>query len=144
MAISKRQQKPTKQVWSIDGDLWSTDRLPMTILKPFGYTDTRSVLQIVCFWTWLVLGIGLHCYKYKQSKRLRLEQSLEQDEGTCSRQCLTESVGDDDDDNDVDNAIDVEAQATVRLDDGDKQVELDDPSSSAGKEQGMKMLATEP
>jgi high-affinity iron transporter len=120
--------KATKQVWSTDADFWSTDRLPMTILKPFGYTDTRSVLQIICFWTWLLLGIVLHCYKYKQSQRLLQEQALEQGEGS-AQHCLTDSVGGDDD-NDVHSAIDVEAQANVRFGDCDKQEEASHENST--------------
>ena len=142
----EKATKATKQVWSLDGDFWSVDRLPMTILKPFGYTDTRTVLQIVCFWTWLLLGVGLHCYKYKQSKRLGLESAIDQADGN-SQQCLTESVGEDDN-NDVDSSIDVEAQATVlQLNDCDKQVELRSQEltdSGSQGEVGLEMLAVGP
>eukprot|EP00544_Gedaniella_sp_CCMP2646_P003479 CAMPEP_0202491036 /NCGR_PEP_ID=MMETSP1361-20130828/8230_1 /ASSEMBLY_ACC=CAM_ASM_000849 /TAXON_ID=210615 /ORGANISM="Staurosira complex sp., Strain CCMP2646" /LENGTH=353 /DNA_ID=CAMNT_0049121029 /DNA_START=211 /DNA_END=1272 /DNA_ORIENTATION=- len=126
--IEKATKATTKQVWSIDAEFWSTDRLPMTILKPFGYTDTRSVLQIICFWTWLLLGIVLHCYKYKQSQRLLQEQALEHGEGS-AQHCLTDSVGGDDD-NDVHSTIDVEAQANMRLGDCDKQKESSHESST--------------
>lgn len=114
----------TKQVWSIPGDFWSTDRLPMTILKPFGYSDSRSILQIVCFWSWFVLGIALHYLKYRQSKRFRAERaSAEQHNtrrSTSSMDSLsgdmvdslstTDHVPDQDD-------VDLEAQ---EKDDGDK------------------------
>ena len=39
----------TPVVWQLHRDLWSINRLPMTIFKPFGYSDTRTVLQMVCF-----------------------------------------------------------------------------------------------
>mmetsp|Transcript_49801 Transcript_49801/g.120698 ORF Transcript_49801/g.120698 Transcript_49801/m.120698 type:complete len:136 (+) Transcript_49801:89-496(+) len=41
--------------------------LPMAILKPFGYSSSRTVLQITCFWCWLALGCGLHFYKWRKS-----------------------------------------------------------------------------
>ena len=71
--------RSTTQVWSLDGDFWSVNRLPMTIFKPFGFSDTRTVLQIVCFWSWLALGIALHVRKYYQSKRIQL--AIAQDNG---------------------------------------------------------------
>ena len=64
----------TAQVWSLSSDFWSVDRLPMTILKPFGYSDTRTVLQIVCFWVWLAFGVLLHYRKYRQSQTLVREE----------------------------------------------------------------------
>jgi high-affinity iron transporter len=115
----------TKQVWSIEGEFWSTDRLPMTIIKPFGYTDTRSILQIVCFWTWLVLGIVLHCFKYKQTKYLRLEQALADYEERTSQQ-LTESIQEDDEINTPDGENDAEAQAK------EHDVRIEEPLSTQG------------
>lgn len=55
----------TPTVWEIHGDFWSVNRLPMTIIKPFGYSDTRTVLQIVCYWCWLGLSALLHYHKYQ-------------------------------------------------------------------------------
>ena len=62
----------TPVVWRIAGDFWSINRLPMTILKPFGYSDSRTVLQIVCFWSWLLLSSVLH---YRGHRRQLQEQS---------------------------------------------------------------------
>jgi high-affinity iron transporter len=59
----------TPIVWHLDGDLWSVDRLPMTIFKPFGYSDTRTVLQMVCFWAWLSLCLAIHWRKYKLCRK---------------------------------------------------------------------------
>ncbi|KAL7574057.1 hypothetical protein ACA910_015635 [Epithemia clementina (nom. ined.)] len=56
-------------VWQLHGDFWSIDRLPMTILKPFGYNDTRTVLQICIYWGWLLLGVVLHIYKYRRAPK---------------------------------------------------------------------------
>jgi hypothetical protein len=47
----------------------SSDSLPMTIFKPFGYTNSRTVMQICCFWGWLSLGLLLHYLKYRGTKR---------------------------------------------------------------------------
>jgi len=66
----------TRQVWQIDGDFWSVDRLPMTILKPFGYDDTRTVLQIVCFWSWLAFAALLHFRKYWISPKITQGQAV--------------------------------------------------------------------
>jgi len=62
-------------VWRLPGDFWSVDRLPMTILKPFGYSDTRTVLEICCFWGWLILGCLLHYRKWRITKRVLAEAS---------------------------------------------------------------------
>jgi high-affinity iron transporter len=59
----------TPTVYVIEGDFWSIDRLPMTIFKPFGFSDTRTVLQICCFWTWLFFGLILHYLKFKKCKK---------------------------------------------------------------------------
>jgi len=59
-----------KVVWKIEDEFWSVQRLPMTILKPFGYNDTRTVLEIVCYWSWLALSALLHFRKYRISPRL--------------------------------------------------------------------------
>ena len=57
----------TKTIWTLEGDFWSTDRLPMTIFKPFGYSSSRTVLQMVAFWTWLILLVTLHYFKFRSS-----------------------------------------------------------------------------
>lgn len=44
----------TVVLYTIPGEFWSVDRLPMTLLKPFGYSDERTVLQMVSFWVWLL------------------------------------------------------------------------------------------
>ena len=64
----------TPVVYKLDGDFWSVDRLPMTIFKPFGYSDERTVLQMVCFWMWFILGLLLHYRKYRITLRVREEQ----------------------------------------------------------------------
>ena len=41
----------------------------MTIFKPFGYSDVRTVLQMVTFWGWLFFGLVLHYLKYKRCRK---------------------------------------------------------------------------
>ncbi|KAL3925930.1 MAG: hypothetical protein SGILL_000073 [Bacillariaceae sp.] len=59
----------THIVWTLPGEFWSVDRLPMTIFKPFGYSDERTVLQIATFWGWLFFGLVLHYCKYKRCRK---------------------------------------------------------------------------
>ena len=56
----------TKEVWDIQGEFWDVHRLPMTVLKPFGYNDSRTILEITCYWGWLALGVLFHYRKYKR------------------------------------------------------------------------------
>ncbi|CAB9510475.1 iron permease [Seminavis robusta] len=65
----------TPVVWQLEGDFWSIDRLPMTIIKPFGYSDTRTVLQMLCFWSWMIFGLLLHYRKWLITKRVRAEHA---------------------------------------------------------------------
>lgn len=67
----------TPIVWQLEDDFWSVDRLPMTIFKPFGYSDTRTVLQMLAFWVWLFFSLALHYRKYKLCRKQPKE-----DEGT--------------------------------------------------------------
>ena len=69
----------TKQVWQVHSDFWSIDRLPMTLLKPFGWNDSRTVLEIVCYWSWLVLGALLHFRKYRLSPKVSATEESDGD-----------------------------------------------------------------
>jgi high-affinity iron transporter len=66
----------TENVWRIEGRFWDHHDLPMAILKPFGYSSSRSVLQITTFWCWLALSAGLHYYKIRQTARINDELAL--------------------------------------------------------------------
>ena len=58
---------PTRQVWAIPTpSFWDDQKIPMTFLEPFGYSSSRSVLQIVIFWSWLALLGLLHFLNYKR------------------------------------------------------------------------------
>jgi len=69
---------PTKTVWVIDNEFWDHNRLPMTIFKPFGYSASRTVLQIVAFWTFAALTLCLHYWKYRQAKTIRSHECREE------------------------------------------------------------------
>lgn len=60
----------TYVIWKLP-EFWGTDRLPMTIFKPFGYSDERTVLQMVCFWGWLIFGLLMHYRKWRITKEVR-------------------------------------------------------------------------
>jgi high-affinity iron transporter len=66
----------TKNVWRIEGRFWDHHDLPMAILKPFGYSSSRSILQITTFWCWLTLSAGAHYYKICQTARINEELAL--------------------------------------------------------------------
>lgn len=69
----------TTKVWKIEGDFWNHKELPMAIIKPFGYSSSRTELQIACFWSWTALAAGLHVWKYKQAQKLKEKKSQETD-----------------------------------------------------------------
>jgi high-affinity iron transporter len=60
----------SKNIYEIQNEFWSNKKLPMAILKPFGYSYHRSLLQILCFWLWLLLGCTLHFLKYRATQLL--------------------------------------------------------------------------
>jgi high-affinity iron transporter len=71
----------TKEVWAIRNDFWSSKKLPMAILKPFGYSSSRTVLQMCTFWLWLALSAVLHYFMFWRTKKINLElAALEADE----------------------------------------------------------------
>jgi len=76
----------TKNVWKIEGDFWYHKNFPMVILKPFGYSASRSVLQITTFWCFLGLGLFLHYMKWRNTNLARergefpVPESSEEDE----------------------------------------------------------------
>jgi high-affinity iron transporter len=70
----------TAQVWEINGNFWSAERLPMTILKPFGYSDTRTVLQIASYWCWLALCAALFYRKVRISPKVDRELNDTEDD----------------------------------------------------------------
>lgn len=58
------------------GGFFNEKKLPMALLKPFGYSAKRSVLQIVSFWTFLSFGCALHFWKWLSTKKIREAEEL--------------------------------------------------------------------
>lgn len=75
-----------KVVWQVQNSFWEDDRFPMVILKPFGYSSTRSPLQIACFWSWVVVGLLLHFWKWYSSKKVAEARQLAADELAAAKQ----------------------------------------------------------
>ena len=97
----------TRNVWTIEGDFWNHKELPMAILKPFGYSSSRSVLQITTFWGWLALNAALHYWKYRQTLQINKEIA----EGKLESMSVGSSNGKNSDEKaDSDDKADVEAQ----------------------------------
>jgi hypothetical protein len=60
----------TPYIWKIDGNFWSHKRFPMVMIKVFGYTHKRTVLQFVTFWIWVVVSFAYHYFKWTQSEKI--------------------------------------------------------------------------
>mmetsp|Transcript_6138 Transcript_6138/g.9573 ORF Transcript_6138/g.9573 Transcript_6138/m.9573 type:complete len:338 (+) Transcript_6138:137-1150(+) len=58
------------------GGFFNEKKLPMALVKPFGYSAKRSVLQIVSFWTFLAFGCALHFWKWLSTKKIREGEEL--------------------------------------------------------------------
>jgi len=71
----------TPDVYEIENPNMSSKTLPMVLLKPFGYSSSRTVLQITTFWCWLLLNIVLHMLKYRATKALRAERAVHEQAG---------------------------------------------------------------
>jgi high-affinity iron transporter len=61
----------TSEVWAIENPNMSAKELPMAIFKPFGYSSSRTVLQICCFWLFLGAGLAYHALKYRSTKDMQ-------------------------------------------------------------------------
>ena len=83
----------TPTVYQIQGEFWSIERLPMTIFKPFGYSDTRTVLQMVCFWAWMLFSLVLHYMKYRRCRKPPQPSSSLEDYEGATKATSDETVG---------------------------------------------------
>jgi high-affinity iron transporter len=74
----------TAVVWALTDDFWNDGRLPMTIVKPFGYSDKRTILHVISYWVWLAFSGALHAWKFsfspKVANRPRPEEQSDLDE----------------------------------------------------------------
>jgi len=62
------------------GGFFNEKKLPMALVKPFGYSAKRSVLQICSFWIFLTFGCVLHFWKWLSTKKIREAQELAEQE----------------------------------------------------------------
>jgi high-affinity iron transporter len=61
----------TKTVWEISNDFFSHKDFPFVLLKPFGWSSKRTVLQICSFWCSLAVGLMYHYLKWSATKKVR-------------------------------------------------------------------------
>jgi high-affinity iron transporter len=61
----------TSEVWAIENPNMSAKELPMAIFKPFGYSSSRTVLQLCTFWLFLSVGLAFHTLKYRGTKDMQ-------------------------------------------------------------------------
>jgi hypothetical protein len=80
--IFEEQFGSTRQVWRISGGFWDADALPMTLLTPFGYNDSRTVLEICSYWLWLGLAGLLHYRLYRVSRAPLIESPVANGDAT--------------------------------------------------------------
>ncbi|KAL7568955.1 hypothetical protein ACA910_000699 [Epithemia clementina (nom. ined.)] len=78
----------TAVVWEAEKDFWDHSKFPFVIVKPFGYSSERTVLQICAFWLFLAAGLTLHILKWNATRLVRkaraaaaMEQPQEQKAG---------------------------------------------------------------
>jgi high-affinity iron transporter len=64
----------TPKVYSIQEPFFSSKKLPFAMLKPFGYSSSRTILQICTFWLFLAFGLALHFLKWHKTKIARANQ----------------------------------------------------------------------
>lgn len=70
----------TPYIWKIGGDFWSHKRFPMVMVKVFGYTHKRTVLQFCTFWFWFIVSVAYHWYKFQQSQKIKAERKAAKSE----------------------------------------------------------------
>lgn len=70
----------TNKVWVISNPGLSHKQLPMVLLKPFGYSSSRTVLQLACFWLWLAFSAALHGFMIWRTKKINRELARQPEE----------------------------------------------------------------
>ena len=61
----------TDVVWEIEDEFFSHKEFPFVILKPFGYSSKRTVLQITSFWCFLSVGLLYHFLKWNATRLVK-------------------------------------------------------------------------
>jgi len=49
---------------------WNKKKLPMALLRPFGYSHSPTVLEMVSFWTFALVLVLAHLLKYTRAERV--------------------------------------------------------------------------
>lgn len=97
----------------------SHKRLPMALVKPFGYSSSRTQLQIACFWLWLVLSACLHLWKFISTRKIRQAEELVEEELNTGK-----ALGDGEEATERrETDIDVEQQSSERSSEGAEDVQ---------------------
>lgn len=68
----------TPDVYELEGDFFSHKKFPGAMAKPFGYSQSPTVLQITCFWIFAALILSAHALKYWLTRK---EAGLEEIRG---------------------------------------------------------------
>lgn len=89
--VFEETTRKTQVVWTITGDFWGVNHFPMAILEPFGYSDSRTVLQICSYWSWLVLNALLHYRVYRISPKISESSGTELGEEDSLSFCSVET-----------------------------------------------------
>lgn len=61
----------TPVVFHIPGAFWRHYSLPMTIFKPFGYSNSPTILMVCAFWSFFALTVGAHYWQYYQNEKAK-------------------------------------------------------------------------
>jgi len=67
----------TPYAWKIEGDFWSKKKFPMALVKPFGYTNSPTILWLVCLPVWAIIVVALHIIKYQKVKKNNEKEAAE-------------------------------------------------------------------
>lgn len=52
---------------------WNKKKLPMALLRPFGYSHSPTVLEMTSFWLFALLVVAVHVVKYKFATKKALK-----------------------------------------------------------------------
>jgi len=69
----------TPYAWKIKGDFWSKKEFPMALFKPFGYSNSPTILWLVCLPVWAIILAALHIIKYQKVKKISGKEAAETD-----------------------------------------------------------------
>eukprot|EP00747_Dinoflagellata_sp_TGD_P213950 gnl/TRDRNA2_/TRDRNA2_86850_c0_seq1.p1 gnl/TRDRNA2_/TRDRNA2_86850_c0~~gnl/TRDRNA2_/TRDRNA2_86850_c0_seq1.p1 ORF type:complete len:323 (-),score=61.80 gnl/TRDRNA2_/TRDRNA2_86850_c0_seq1:34-1002(-) len=81
----------TDDLWELPGDGWSHKKFPMVVLKPFGYSQSPTILQFTSFVLFAGMVIASHVLQIVWTKRKAMqEQSTKSQEHTAAEAATTQ------------------------------------------------------